>query len=78
MKFKCPKCGNNVAEEIITDCTVLNIVLGTEDGEDLEYGHGGEVNGGEISRYQCESCGYVIPNVCGVEEMSEWIRKNGE
>ena len=78
-KFCCPKCGNDVAEEVIVDATISNEVMGIEDGhEDLDYGACGECCDGYIDRYQCKSCGYVIPDVHGPGEMVEWLKKNGE
>lgn len=57
--FTCPKCGDKGLEEVMTDVTMTTKILEV-DGE-IFYG---EINGagdsGEVDRYQCAGCGYVI------------------
>lgn len=79
-KFCCPKCGNDVAEEVIVDAVISNEVKGIDEysEDDLDYGDRGEVSGGYTERYQCKSCGYVIPNVNCVEDMVKWLKENGK
>ena len=76
-KFRCPRCQNDVAEEIVVDAVIFNEVKGFDENGELDYGTCGEVQGGYIDGYQCKSCGYVIPNVRGPEEMMNWIEENG-
>lgn len=75
-RFKCPKCGSSVAEEVVVDCCVSNEVTGIDENGDIEYGYCGEVDGGMVSGYQCKYCGYKIENVYCVEDMIEWLNKN--
>ena len=78
-KFKCPRCGSGVAEEVIVDATISNEVMGIEDGcEDLVYGACGECYDGYTDRYQCKGCGHVIPDIHCPGEMVEWLKNNGE
>ena len=78
IKFKCPECGNDCAEEVVTNAVISNKVNGiAEDCEDLDYGECGECFDGIISRYQCASCGYVIPDITTPEQMVEWLKENG-
>lgn len=78
-EFCCPKCGHNIAEEVMLDCCVSNEVVGVaSSGDELEYGTCGEIDGGYIARYQCQSCGYIIPGVQSFEEMIDYINKNGK
>lgn len=79
-RFCCPKCGNDVAEEVVIDAVISNEVMGVEeDGyDDIEYGSCGEAYGGCVSRYQCKRCGFVIPDVKCTEEMREYILKYGK
>lgn len=79
-KFCCPRCKNDTAEEIIVHAVIANEVKGIDDvcNEDLDYGLCGECNDGYIDRYQCKSCGYVIPNVNCVEDMVKWLNENGK
>lgn len=78
-RFKCPKCGCNIAEEIVVDATISNEVIGIwGDCGDLEYGACGECFDGYTERYQCQNCGYVIPEVRCPEDMVEWLKENGE
>lgn len=64
ISFKCPKCGCNEIEEIMGGVVVASEVkedacyLG--DGEiELEYGEQTNTDG-EVERYQCKNCGFLI------------------
>ena len=63
IKFKCPKCGCKVIEEVQTNVTVASVV-GNDvcfDGRNLELCYGAQTNtDGEVDRYQCDNCGHVI------------------
>lgn len=76
-RFCCPKCQNDIAEEVVFEGVICNEVNGSCEG-DLDYGNCGEVEGGYIDRYQCKSCGYVIPKIHTPEEMVKWIEENGK
>ena len=59
-KFECPDCGDNSIEEIVHGGNQTSLVTDIEeDGGELSYGKT-SYNGGEIDRYQCVSCGYII------------------
>jgi len=60
IKFKCSECGDNQLEEVLTGVTVSSIVDYIDKDGYTEYGDHVENNGGEVSRYQCINCGYVL------------------
>ena len=76
LKFKCPKCGFNRMEEVMTGVTVSTIIndLGIED-EFIDCNYGNASNdGGEVDRYQCVSCGHVVAT--NEEDLIEFLTKN--
>jgi len=82
LKFVCPSCQSNrleCCEDGPYNSEVLNI---DEDG-DFDFG---EINAsGDVDRFQCLHCGYVLTskeegfseyNITEHDEVVEWIKKN--
>lgn len=86
MNFKCPECDWNVLEEIIVNCTVAQEVTAVYPiylsenpslgviGSELEYGDQ-ETTCGDIERYQCQGCGWILPDIITEEELYEFLLK---
>ena len=65
LKFKCPKCGSNVLEEImievITSTPIRKITVANGRYEP-DYDHSNaETLYGQVDRYQCSKCGFIVP-----------------
>ena len=63
--FKCRKCGGDSLEEIISGAVVsirVSAVLEciTDKQCDCNYKNIKEISGGEVSHYQCGSCGHIL------------------
>ena len=68
--FKCPECGSHRLEEVMTCVQVTTFVTLILENGDCEYGK--QTNDdGEIERYQCVDCGFVIPECKTPEELYE-------
>jgi hypothetical protein len=66
--FRCPQCGGHRLEEVMTDVFVSSEVLYCDAEGGMEYGQ--EANdGGEVDRYQCLDCGWVVPDVKTAEDL---------
>lgn len=76
MKFKCPKCGNDTAEEVLTGVTVELGVDGIADDGYPDYNGTEELFDGEIDRYQCSACGYVLEGVTSQEDFVEYVKEH--
>lgn len=72
-QFTCPKCENNVAEEILCGATASYEFTGVNEDGELEYNGITSTDGGEFSRFQCACCGFVLDGVESVEDLVEWI-----
>lgn len=75
--FKCPMCGSNLLEEIMTGVTQTSLVNGVEEDGFLDYGSS-STEGGEVTRYQCSECGRVLPGIENNDDMAGWLMKYGE
>ena len=83
--FKCPKCGCPIFEEIlngVTQSTTFQRVTCEEQITEPEY-QNTSTEGGEISRYQCQACGFVLQNEQGhiindTQALRQWLEKNGQ
>lgn len=79
--FKCPECKGTHLEEIMVDVLVASDVTDIQPDGFVEYGE--QTNhGGEVKRYQCETCGYTIKDDQGwdivtPEEMYKVASKKG-
>jgi len=65
LKFKCPKCNNDLIEEIMSGAIVSTPVLKltvTGGGCEPDYDYANAENyDGQIDRYQCAKCGFIVP-----------------
>ena len=62
--FKCPKCGCPTFEEIlinVTQSTTFQRVNCDAEITEPDY-QNTSTEGGEINRYQCQSCGFILQN----------------
>lgn len=83
--FQCPKCGCATFEEILTNVTqstAFQQVNCDEDVTEPDY-QNTSTEGGEISRYQCQSCGFVLCNERGEtindpQALRQWMEKHGQ
>ena len=83
--FKCPKCGCPTFEEILTGVTQSTTFQRVNcDAEITEPDYQNtSTEGGEINRYQCQSCGFVLQNDSGetindTHALRRWLEKNGQ
>lgn len=83
--FNCPGCGCTTLEEIltgVTQSTAFQRVNCDENIAEPDY-QNTSTEGGEINRYQCQSCGFVLCNERGQtinapQGLSEWLENNGQ
>lgn len=78
LNFVCPECQCNQLEEVVTNCTVYQIVELVDNG-DYDQVYGRQVSEGDVNRYQCHLNGHVIKNEAGepitdIEELCEWLK----
>ena len=85
LKFICPACSSNRLE-CVMDGIHTSEVTNIDESGDFDYG---EVQGnGEVDRWQCLECGYVLTiddenrspddqeNIINNEDVVEWIKTN--
>ena len=72
-KFKCPKCNHNEVEEVLVNACVSSLVARIYP-EELECASGYVLYGGDIDRYQCIKCGYIVAKT--IEELYEKCKEN--
>jgi rubredoxin len=83
--FKCPKCGCPTFEEIlinVTQSTTFERVNCDAEITEPDY-QNTSTEGGEINRFQCQSCGFVLQNEHGdtindTQVLKQWLEKNGQ
>jgi len=77
LKFICPKCGGNRLE-CCEDGPYNSEVLNIDREGDFSFGE--IFASGEVERFQCLECGYVLLNRFGPitqhEELVKWIKNN--
>jgi len=81
-KFKCPKCGCKIVEEVMVNVTQTTHIEGVDEDGLLMFGCS-ETDGGKISCYQCLECGKVIRDendkpITLMKELAEFIMGQGE
>lgn len=81
--FKCPKCGKNVLEEVMTNVTQSSSITTLIDEKGNLYLDYDAVSndGGEIDRYQCADCGYVLTDKYGntvkdTDSLMKWLKEH--
>ena len=67
-KFKCPKCGCNRLEEVMTDVVQSSVISIVGDGGEADY-ENTSTDGGEVDRIQCLECGVKVAST--YEELVE-------
>lgn len=77
LQFTCPDCSNMTLECCQDGSHVSRVTCINEEG-DHDYGE--LESSGEVVRWQCEGCGYVLQNQFGditdTVEVAEWIKEN--
>jgi len=92
--WKCPQCGQNQIEEIISDAMVTTPVVSVDKAEGPQsvgspsaqpsaqpgvYGYGTpSVETGFVDHYQCTNCGHVIKEVWSLEALTQFLNSGGE
>lgn len=72
--FKCPSCGHNRIEEIMSGVTVSSVVTSVGPGGDTDYGDDSHGDG-TVDRYQCVNCGWTVPGgITDTGELYEWLK----
>jgi hypothetical protein len=63
-QFRCPRCGDRRLEEIMRDVVYVTEIREVFEGGDIDYVDAGSAEdggAGELDRYQCRNCGWVLP-----------------
>lgn len=83
IKFKCPKCGCEHLEEVLSNVTQYSIIDVIDDDGAIDYRDKGmSYDGGEVNRYQCNECGFTVGEdetngeVNTPEELVKWIKEH--
>jgi predicted RNA-binding Zn-ribbon protein involved in translation (DUF1610 family) len=81
-KFKCPKCGGRIAEEVMVNVTQTTTIEGVDEDGILIWGKG-ETEGGKASCFQCHKCGKVVRDkedkpITTMKEMALYILGQGK
>jgi hypothetical protein len=66
--FTCPECKSHRLEEVMVNVTLTSVITRIGEGGDLDYGLQIPEDG-EIERYQCVDCGWVIPDCQNSEDL---------
>jgi rubredoxin len=82
LKFKCPSCKKEDLEIIETDVTMTSLIVEIDDEICFEYDLI-DTGGGNVDRFQCSECGFVLKDddeqiITTEEDVVEWIRGNCE
>ena len=79
LKFKCSKCGNDKIEEILVNVVQNSVIDVIDESGAIDYDPNIVTEEGEIDRYQCSGCGYVLKNDYGKistpEDLVEWVKQ---
>lgn len=80
LEFICPECGGNHLE-CVQDGIHFSEITALDDDGDFEYGP--IESCGDVLRFQCLDCGYVIKDNYGNEivdniELIDWINGDSE
>ena len=78
IREKCPKCGDEHVEEVMTDATVYSEVLDIED-DDAEYGDP-RASQGIVAHFQCIKNGHVLTDKSGdtTSSLYDWLEENDQ
>ena len=80
LKFKCSKCDCQELEIVQTDVVLSSKVVEIDEKGYFEFEQI-DCDGGNVDRFQCFKCGFVLKNDKGraittEEQIVEWVRKN--
>ena len=82
LKFKCtnPDCECKELECVEEGVTLSSTIMSLNEDGDFDY-ESPSMDGGEINRYQCQYCGFVLKdednnNLTEHLEVVEWVKKN--
>jgi len=76
VKFKCPKCGDDMLTERIVECT-YRLVLSINEHEVLASAKLNSMGVGSIKpAYHCDQCGEFIAE--GHDDLFEWLKKHNQ
>ena len=83
VNFKCEKCGSFILEEVLTDVTKYSSITSIEIVDDIRggkyatvcYGNSNDEDG-ELSHYQCASCGVAIKECYDEDELFDYLKEN--
>lgn len=78
LKFTCPECGRHRIECCQDGYHVSEVLCIDEDGD---HDYAGIQSHGEVLRWQCGSCGYVLEfsgDITDNVEMAQWVKENCE
>ena len=81
VKFRCPECGHHELEEIQIDITTTSVIDVLNVDGDFDYDSHPTLEDGEIERYQCSKCGFILQTKSGENiseplELIEWLKEN--
>jgi len=85
LKFKCPnksnKCKSNRVEEVMVNVVQSSTIDYIDEEGYVDY-ENTSTDGGEVDRYQCSQCGYVLKTELGgtintPEDLVEWLKGKG-
>ena len=81
LTFTCPKCKNHIIEEVTENVTLFSQILTIDEDGDFEYNLEDQSDG-ELSRYQCWYCGYIIVDenkqkITDCLELVKWLKSRG-
>lgn len=79
LNFTCSKCGNNTLDEVMSNVTVISVVLSVDEDGDLVYGDR-VPEGGTVDAYQCGKCGKPVTDdggypIVGPYSLAEFLSK---
>ena len=75
-QFRCPRCGDRRLEEVMRDVVYVTEIQEVHEGGDLDYvdtGAAAEGGAGELDRYQCRNCGWVLPCEADPGSLAEYL-----
>ena len=80
LNFKCPKCGQNILEEIMVNCIQASSIDTISDEGFVDYDNA-STDFGEVSHYQCLNCGYILTDENDIKislpsELVNWLKKH--
>ena len=75
-RFQCPKCGDRRLEEVMRDVVYVTEIREVHEGGDIDYvdaGAASDGGAGELDRYQCRNCGWILPCEADPGSLAEYL-----